>query len=91
METMRRYLADAEFQAEYKRQFSDLVTDATREIQQALHPAIVALRDIVSNETESAGNRVSAARTLLEYGLKLTEFSDILKAIEGEFDCIMTV
>ena len=42
-DTIYRYLQMPEFQAEYKRAFSGLVTDATREAQRALHPALKAL------------------------------------------------
>lgn len=89
METLRRYLADAEFMAEYKRQFSEVVTDATRQAQQALHPALTALQDIVNNPNESASARIAAARSILEFGLKLTEINDILKTLEGTFDDVL--
>ena len=85
--SLRDYLADPEFQAEYKKAFGQLVTDATRQAQQALSPAISALRDIVEDDTESSSARIAAARSLLEYGLRLTEFSDILaelEAVEGD-------
>lgn len=81
--TMRRYLANPEFQQEYRRAFSELVTDATRQAQQALSPALSALRDIVEDSEEAASSRIGAARALLEYGLRLTEFSDILRDLEA--------
>lgn len=81
--TLREYLADAEFQQEYKRAFCDLVTDATRQAQRALSPALSALRSIVEDEEESASSRIAAARSLLEYGLRLTEFNDILRDLEA--------
>lgn len=85
--TLRSYLADPDFQAEYKKAFGQLVTDATRQAQQSLSPAISALRDIVEDDNENSSARISAARSLLEYGLRLTEFSDILaelQAVEGD-------
>ena len=48
-----------------------------------LSPALSALREIVEDEKESAGSRIAAARSLLEYGLRLTEFNDILRDLEG--------
>ncbi len=81
--TLRNYLADPEFQKEYKAAFGQLVTDATRQAQKALSPALSALRSIVEDESESAGSRIAAARSLLEYGLRLTEFNDILRDLEG--------
>lgn len=81
--TLRRYLADEEFQREYKAAFSQLVSDATRQAQKSLSPALSALREIVEDDTESSASRIAAARTLLEYGLKLTEFNDILSRIDA--------
>ena len=81
--TLRRYLSDPEFQKEYKAAFSQLVTDATRQAQRSLSPALSALREIVEDDEESAGSRIAAARSLLEYGLRLTEFNDILRDLEG--------
>ncbi len=81
--TLQTYLADAEFQAEYKKAFGRLVNDATRQAQQALSPAISALRDIVEDDNENSSARIAAARSLLEYGLRLTEISDILAELSS--------
>lgn len=81
--TLRKYLADDEFQAEYKKAFGRIVTDATRQAQKALSPAIALLLNVVNDENETAGSRISAARSILEYGLKLTEFNDILQDLEA--------
>ncbi|MBP5614065.1 MAG: hypothetical protein J6X35_07995 [Bacteroidales bacterium] len=85
--TLRDYLADPDFQTEYKKAFGQLVQEATRQAQQALSPAIFTLRDIVEDEDASSSARIAAARSLLEYGLRLTEFADILaelEAVEGD-------
>ena len=74
--TLRNYLADPEFQAEYRKAFAELVEDATRKVQQTLEPAVV--RGIMEDGEENGQVRVSAARSVLEYGLKLTEQTDIL-------------
>lgn len=76
--TLRDYLADPGFQAEYKRAFAGLVEDATRQAQQAIAPALSTLREIVESENENAQARISAARSILEYSMKLTEQTDIL-------------
>ena len=80
--TLRGYLAEADFQAEYKRAFSGLVEDATRQAQQAIAPALSTLREIVEDGEENAQARISAARSLLEYSLKLTESTDILNRLD---------
>lgn len=61
--TLRRYLSDPEFQKEYKAAFSQLVTDATRQAQKSLSPALSALREIVEDEKESAGSQTRYGRS----------------------------
>lgn len=80
--TLRSYLEDPEFQAEYKRAFTGLVEDATRQAQQAISPALATLREIVVDKEENAQARISAARSVLEYSLKLTEATDILSRLD---------
>lgn len=80
--TLRSYLADPTFQAEYKKAFSGLVEDAARQAQQAIEPALSTLRDIVEDAGENAQARISAARSLLEYSMKLTETTDILTRLD---------
>ena len=41
--TLRSYLADPAFRAEYREAFSSLVEDATRQAQQAIAPALSTL------------------------------------------------
>lgn len=83
--TLRSYLADPEFQAEYRRAFSGLVEDATRQAQQAIEPALSTLREIVEDGDENAQARISAARCILEYSVKLTETTDVLARL-GELE-----
>ncbi len=80
--TLRDYLADPVFQAEYRRAFAGLVEDATRQVQQAISPALSTLREIVESGDENAQARILAARTILEYSMKLTEQTDILVRLE---------
>lgn len=89
--TLRGYLDDPEFQTEYRKAFVELVRDATRKAQQTLNPAISVLQEIMEDGAENGQVRVSAARSVLEYGMKLTEQTDILDrlqeleaAMEGE-------
>lgn len=80
--TLRSYLYDPEFLAEYRKAFSDLVEDATRKVQQTLDPAVAVLREVMEDESENGQVRVSAARSVLEYGLKMTEQTDILNRLQ---------
>ena len=80
--TLRRYLADPEFQAEYQQAVSGVIADAAQQARQSLSPALTCLREIVEDSGEPSTARISAARSLLEYGLRLTETADILTQIE---------
>lgn len=80
--TLRSYLAEPEFQAEYKKAFASLVEDATRQAQQSLAPALSTLREIVEDKGEDAQARISAARAILSHGMKLIEATDILGRLQ---------
>lgn len=80
--TLRAYLADPEFQSEYKKAFAGLVEDATRQAQQAIAPALSTLREVVEDSGEGTQFRISAARSILEYSLKLTEQNDIITKLQ---------
>jgi hypothetical protein len=80
--TLRRYLADPDFQAAYKAAFSDLVSDAVRQSQQALAPALATLREIAEDAEQPATVRVQASRSLLEFGLRFTETYDVLAQLQ---------
>ena len=80
--TLKRYLDDPEFQAEYQKAVSEMIEDAAAQAKQSLNPALSCLREIVEDGEETATARIQAARSLLEYGLRLTEIVDILRTLE---------
>lgn len=80
--TLRGYLDDPEFQDEYRKAFAEPVEDATRKVQQTLDPAVAVLREIMEDRDENGQVRVTAARSVLEYGLKMTEQTDILTRLQ---------
>ena len=87
--TLRSYLANPAFNAEYQRRKQRVLSDVTRQIQANLKTAISALQNIITNETSSDGAKISASRILLEYGLRFTEITDIatrLEALEQTFE-----
>lgn len=81
--TLKRYLDDPEFQAAYQKALSEMIEDAASQAKQSLSPALSCLREIVGSERETATARIQAARSLLEYGLRLTEIVDIVTVIDG--------
>lgn len=76
--TLREYMKDAEFMERYKQAFGGMVADATRQAQQTLSPALSTLREIMEDREEQASARITAARSILEYAMKLCEHTDIL-------------
>ena len=87
--TLRSYLANPAFNAEYQRRKQKVLADASRQIQSCLKTAITALKQIVTSKTSSDGAKISASRALLEYGLRFTEITDImvrLEALEKTFE-----
>ena len=89
--TLRSYMQDSEFSAAYKHAAAGIMDGATRRLQRNLTAAIDRLGQIVANDEENSMADISAAKTLLEYGLKFTEFNDILKELEtagGETDVL---
>ena len=82
--TLRRWLReDEEFQTAYQVALSGLIDDAATQAKRALSPALSTLREIVEDSEQPASARIQASRSLLEYGLRLTEINDILRKLEG--------
>ena len=79
--SLREYMKDPEFMDRYKQAFGDMVRDATRQAQQTLNPALSTLREIMEDRDEQASARITAARSVLEYSLKLCEQTDILEQL----------
>ena len=79
--TLREYMKDAEFKERYNLACRELVREAARQAQQTLSPALRTLRTIVEDEDEQKQARITAARTMLEYSLKLSEHADILEQL----------
>lgn len=79
--TLREYMKDPEFLERYREAFGNLVQDATRQVQQAISPALSTLREVVEDKEEPAQARIQAARTILDHALKFTELSDLLDRI----------
>lgn len=80
--TLNTYFSDPDFREAYKAAFGNLVEEASHKAQQSLHPALDALRSIMQDEDQNGQIRVSAARSLLEYSLKLSERADILDRLD---------
>lgn len=86
--TLRDYLADPTFWAEYEKAFKDMVEDAAKQAKQSLSPALSTLREIVEDKGEDTQARISAARAILSNSIKLIETADILARLKELEDVI---
>lgn len=82
--TLQTYFEDEEFCKKYRKAFAGMVEDAARSAQQMIAPALSTLRDIMADETANGGTRIQAARSLLEYAVKLTEQSTSMERMESQ-------
>ncbi|CAH0535535.1 hypothetical protein [Oscillospiraceae bacterium] len=76
-----RYLDEPEFQTAYQEAVTKLLEEASVQAKQGLSPALSCLREIVEDRKTAATARIQAARSLLEYGLRLTETVDVMKQL----------
>lgn len=81
--TLRSYFKDPEFVTRYKEESTAMLESATRQLRGTLTAAIDRLGAIVRDDDAKSAEQISAARSLLEFSLKFTEFTDILKELEG--------
>ena len=79
---IRVYLTRPAFQEAYRQALSELVEQASIQARRGYAQALDALREIVTDTGQPPAARISAARSLLEYGLKLTEQADILAKLD---------
>ena len=80
--TMRRYFENPEFCQRYREAFAGVVQDATRRAQQLLEPALSTLQTVMEDEEIPAQARITAAKSIIDYSLKLTEQNDIMRQLD---------
>lgn len=74
-------MKDPEFMERYRKACGDMLRDVAKQARQGISPALETLREIA----ETPGNpqaRIMAARSTLEYSLRLTERVDFLERLE---------
>lgn len=81
--TIHTYLQDPDFAAEYTEAKKNLIREAGDQIKRSLRPAIEALHTIATDPKAGKTARVQAARTLLEFGIKLDEHTEILARLDA--------
>src|ERR1700722_8672292 len=80
--TLWRWMQEPSFQTEYRKARRQAMGQAAAQLQQASSVAVKALKDIIQDSDITASARVTAARTVLEIGLKAIEIEDIESRVE---------
>ena len=81
---MRAWLKEDEaFRAAYQKELAGLAEDAVAQAKRAFSPALSTLREIVEDPEVSNAARVSAARALLDYGIRAIEAFDLVPRLEA--------
>jgi hypothetical protein len=75
--TLLRWLQQDEFQNSYKQAKQQTLKQAVGQLQSAAGEAVQVLRDVAGDDTVSPSARVSAARTILDGAIKVTELQDL--------------
>ena len=81
--TVYSRLADDDFRAEYEARQRCTLDHACKALQGALTDAVDVLTSIMKNAETSPQSRITAARSVLEYGVKLTELTDLAARVEA--------
>ena len=79
--TLRGYLQDEEFLAEYRRAYDAIFEEAARTAEKAINPALQVLQEISADAEAPYMARVSASVNLIKCGRELRETNDILERI----------
>lgn len=79
--TVRKYLADDVFKAEYDERRRALVSETAGALQKNMGEAVETLADAMRNASKPL-ERMTAAKAVLDYGIKYTELSDLYARLE---------
>lgn len=80
--TMRSYFEDKEFCRRYREAFAGVIEDAARQSQALLMPALSTLQTVMEDEEIPAQARITAARSIIDYSMRLTEQNDIMRQLD---------
>src|SRR5689334_18642447 len=75
--TLRRWLKDDGFQADYREVRRTVVQCAIVQVQRATAEAVETLRAVMHDSESPASARVSAAKTILDTAIKAVELEDL--------------
>lgn len=71
--TLYRWQSEPHFEAAYRKARHEAMGSAIARLQQASNEAVDTLRDVMGDQEATPASRVTAARAVLELGLRATE------------------
>lgn len=81
--TLHVYLKNETFRAEYQRQLDALLDGAANRAKQGISPALDILRAVAEDPMQPPASRVTAARGLIDGGLRVIKEHEDRKLIEA--------
>jgi len=75
--TLGRWMRLPDFQNRYREARREMINGAIANLQQASGEAVNCLRTVMRDAQASASSRAAAAKTVLEFALKATEFEEL--------------
>ena len=79
--TLTKYLQDEEFQQAYRAASDVLLAEASRQAQLTISPALQTLQEIMMDPGTADAARISAARSLLDFALRIAETVDLARRL----------
>jgi hypothetical protein len=86
--TLYRWLQNSAFQAKYADARREVTRHAIAQVQAGMSEAVRTLQHVMNDKKAPASARVSAARTMLDIGIKAVEIEDLEKRV-GEIEKLM--
>lgn len=87
--TLWRWLQDDDFRKAYMEARAEVVRHAVVQVQTCMNEAVGTLREVMSDPQAPASSRVSAAKSMLDLGVKAVEVEDLssrLKRLEEKLN-----
>lgn len=80
--TLSSYLADPDFRKQYEAELQKITQSASVKLRKYMSEAVDVLHNMATEESTGATAKVTAARALLDYGLKVAEMEDLRDKLE---------
>lgn len=80
--TIYKHMQSAKFKAMYTQAKADLLKGATAKLQNRLSAAVDTLSGIMADKTAAPQTRANCAVSILQYGHRYTETTDILERLD---------